>query len=208
VSDSGSTDYPGPPWRLVGQLWLTLFRLPERYDELHPAGLYGAAFVDYQPGSVLTYSELLVARPVPVPGRRGPGLSITDIWVDSPTSMTGGRALWAIPKGLCDLDLDATRRGPRSTTSWAAASAQGPIARARFTDVSRAMVRTPFRATSWQPGLPDTDGEDRAAVVRGTAKVLPCRGRWDLAPDGPLAWLRPARPLASFRMADFRLSFG
>jgi len=26
--------------------------------------------------------------------------------------------------------------------------------------------------------------------------------------DGPLAWLRGRRTLASFRMADFRLSFG
>ncbi len=31
-------------------------------DELRPAGTYGAAFVSYEPGSPLTYSELLVAR--------------------------------------------------------------------------------------------------------------------------------------------------
>lgn len=200
--------YPPAPWRMVGQLWLSLFRLGEPVDDLRPAGVYGAAFVSYEPGSPLTYSELLVARPVPVPGRKGRRVSITDIWVDSPASVAGGRELWAIPKGLCDFELDTVRRGPLSTTDWSATFGRRPIASATFSDVSKAMLRLPFTGSTWQPGIEDTGGEERSAVLQGSSKALPCRGRWDFAADGPLGWLRPARQLASFRMADFRMSFG
>ena len=206
-SRDGSIAYPRPPWHLTGQLFLTLFQLSEPVDPARPAGLWGAAFVRYDEPSPLTYSELLVARPVPVPGRRLRLASVTDIWVDSPASMAGGRELWAIPKELCDFDMESVRRGPVTSTEWSATVEHRPIAEARFTDVSRAALRSPFWAETWQPGLDDTDGADRTATFRGTSKVLPCRGRWDFAADGPLGWLRGARPLASFRMADFRMTF-
>ncbi|MGZ4454734.1 MAG: acetoacetate decarboxylase family protein [Candidatus Limnocylindrales bacterium] len=204
---SHSEAYPSAPWRMRGQLYLSLFRLAEGVDDLRPAGLYGAAFVSYEEGSPLTYRELLVARPVSTPehGRR---VSITDIWVDSPASRAGGRELWAIPKDLCDFTLEATRTGPLSRTEWGASLARRPIATASFTDVSRASLRLPMRGGTWQPGISDTDGADVAAPITGSSRTLPCRGRWDFASDGPLAWLRAARPLASFRMADFRMSFG
>jgi acetoacetate decarboxylase len=199
--------YPPAPWRMVGQLWLSLFRLRVPVDEFRPAGVYGAAFVSYEPDSPLTYSELLVARTVSTDGRRR-RVTITDIWVDSPASVAGGRELWAIPKDLCDFELDSVRRGPVSSTDWSASTAARPIAGATFTDVSRAMVRLPFKGATWQPGIDDTNGEPRSAVLRGSSKALPCRGRWDFAADGPLGWLRGARQLGSFRLADFALSFG
>ena len=80
--------------------------------------------------------------------------------------------------------------------------------RARPSPTSPRHVRVPFKGTTWQPGIEDTDGEERTAVLQGSAKVLPCRGRWDFAADGPLGWMRGARQLASFRQADFRMSFG
>ena len=75
-------------------MWLSLFAVP-RGTPHRPAGLYGAAFVDYREDGVLSYQELLVARAV----RDGavPRVSITDIWVNSPTSRDGGRSLWAMP---------------------------------------------------------------------------------------------------------------
>lgn len=200
--------YPAAPWQMVGQMWLSLFRLREPHDALRPAGVYGVAFVSYEPGSPLTYSELLVARPIPAPSGKGRRVTITDIWVDSPASVAGGRELWAIPKGLCDFELESSHRGPLASTDWSASFGRRPIASASFTDVSRAMLRAPLKGKTWQPGIDDTDGEDRAALMVGSAKALPCRGRWDFASDGPLGWLRPARQLASVRMADFRLSFG
>jgi acetoacetate decarboxylase len=204
---NGDVAYPPAPWAMCGQLWLSIFKLKQPVDALRPAGIYGAAFVSYEPGSPLTYSELLVARlaDTDAHGRR---VSITDIWVDSPASVAGGRELWAIPKGLCDFDLDTQRRGPLSTTEWSASFERRPIASASFSDVSKAMVRIPLKGGTWQPGIEDTNGEERTAVLQGSSKTLPCRGRWDFAPDGPLGWMRGARQLASFRQADFLMSFG
>jgi acetoacetate decarboxylase len=122
--------------------------------------------------------------------------------------VAGGRELWAIPKGLCDFELESARRGPLATTDWSASFGRRPIASAHFSDVSGAMLRIPFKGGTWQPGIEDTDGEDRTATLQGSSKALPCRGRWDFAADGPLAWMRGARQLASFRQADFRMSFG
>lgn len=202
-----AVSYPPAPWAMVGQLWLSVFRLRDDVDDLRPAGTYGAAFVSYEPGSPLTYSELLVARLVS-PAEHGRCASITDIWVDSPASMAGGRDLWAIPKDLCDFDLESVHRGPLSTTEWAASRERQPIASATFTDLSRAAPRAPFRGTTWQPGIAETDHAERTAAVRGSARALPARARWDFAADGPLGWMRSARRVASFRMADFRMSFG
>ncbi len=199
--------YPAAPWQLVGSLWLTLFRVRERVDAQRPAGLYGAAFVSYEEGSPLTYGELLVARPL-VTAEHGRRVTITDIWVDSPASVAGGRELWAIPKQLGDLEHEAAYAGPTATTSWAARDGDRPIASARFRDVSRLAPRLPFRAGLWHPGLPDTGEEPRTAAVRGTSKALPARADWDFAADGPLGWLADARQLASFRQAAFRMTFG
>ena len=196
--------YPSAPWQMVGQLWLSLFRVRGVPDR--PDGVYGAAFVSYEPGSPLTYSELLVARLVRSEGR-GRRVSISDIWVDSPASMAGGRELWAIPKGLCDFTLDTSHTGPLARTEWSASAERRPIARARFTDVSRAGLRLPFRGGTWQPPL-EPGGEEGHATLAGSSKTLPCRGSWEFDADGPLGWLAGARTLASFRMADFRLSFG
>ncbi len=198
--------YPAAPWRMVGSLWLSLFRLKEDVDELRPKGVYGAAFVSYEEGSPLTYSELLVARPVKS-DQHGRRVTITDIWVDSPASVAGGRELWAIPKGLCDFTLESSYRGPVTTTEWSASIERRPVASARFTDVSRAALRLPFKGGTWQPELPEGGGE-KTATLQGSSKALPCRGSWDFDPNGPLAWLRGARQLASFRQAAFRMSFG
>ncbi len=206
-SPTADVTYPAAPWHMLGSLWLTLFKVADPVDDLRPAGIYGAAFVSYEEGSPLTYSEFLVARPIST-DRHGRRVSITDIWVDSPASVAGGRELWAIPKGLADFTLESEHKGPYSTTDWSVTEGRTPIAAASFKDVSRAAVRIPFKGGTWQPGIEDTNGEERTAVLQGSSKTLPCRGRWDFAPDGPLGWMRGARQLASFRQADFRMSFG
>jgi acetoacetate decarboxylase len=210
VKPDGLT-YPAAPWQMVGSMWLTVFRLGHDARTsggvLRPRGVYGAALVSYEEGSPLTYSEVLVARALPSSAGKGRNVSITDIWVDSPASVAGGRELWAIPKGLCDFDLETSHRGPLTTTDWSASFGRSPIASASFTDVSRAAPRLPFKGTTWQPGLPEGGG-DKGAVLQGTSKALPARARWDFAADGPLGFLRDARQLASVRMASFRMSFG
>jgi acetoacetate decarboxylase len=181
-----------------GQLWLSLFRVREGDHPERPAGVYGAALVSYEQPSPLTYSELLVARPAEKK------VTITDIWVDSSDSRNGGRELWAIPKDLCEFRLE-TNGSWVQRTSWAATLPGRQIARARFSDVSRATLRTPFRGATRQER---ESGEQVVATLAGSAKVLPCRGSWEFDAAGPLAWLAGKRSLASFRMADFQMSFG
>ena len=204
--------FPSPPWDMQGQMWLTLFRSRGLGAE-RPAGLYGVALVDYQPGSVLTYGELLVARPHRVRSERDKGrhVTVTDIWVDSQESLEGGRALWAIPKDLAVFDWSAggTRAGVDATVSLPTHSpaTSGPgqvIASAEFSAPRLLLPRVPFSGSTWQ----ERDGSSVVARLTGSSRTFPVRGRWTFDADGPLAWLRQARPLASVVMRDFRMSFG
>jgi hypothetical protein len=71
--------------------------------------------------------------------------------------------------------------------------------------VSRAVPRLPFKGSTWQRR---ESGEEVSAALTGSSKAAPCRGHWDFDPDGPLGWLAGKRTLASFRQADFTMSFG
>ncbi|MBO9519931.1 MAG: acetoacetate decarboxylase family protein [Nocardioidaceae bacterium] len=196
------TTYPPAPWNMHGQLWLSLFRVREGDHPERSPGVYGVALVKYEDPSPLTYGELLVARPVKEPVK---GVTITDIWVDSPNSVAGGRDLWAIPKDLGDFDISVRTRGPLTHASWGVSLDGRPIVSATFTDVSRAAPRLGFKGRTWQQRA---DGEEVTALLSGSSKALPARSRWTFAPDGPLGWLTGKRSLASFRQADFRMSFG
>lgn len=190
--------YPPAPWQLHGQLWLSLFRVRAGDHPDRVPGIYGVALVSYEQPSPLTYSELLVAHVV---DRR---IEITDIWVDSPDSRDGGRALWAIPKDLCDF-----RRVTEGTrvrrTSWETTLEGRPLVSAHFADVSDVVPRLPFRGGTRQLR---EDGEVVRADLSGSSRSAPCRGSWSFALDGPLGWLSGKRSLASARMADFQMSFG
>ena len=187
-------------------MWLSVFRVGSGSgsgDGGHPPGLYGAAFVAYEPGSPLTYLELLTARLLDAPRRR---VRITDIWVDSAPSMEGGRSLWAIPKGLAKLELTDRRIGPASRSGFAGHLDGRPIASGSFAALPGAsLVRMPFAASTSQLR---EDGSEVVTSMTGSARTLPAVARWDFAADGPLAFLHRRRPLASFRLTDLRLSFG
>lgn len=194
--------FPSPPWSLRGHLWLSLF--PVRTGTAgRPAGLYGAGFVDYTEGGVLSYRELLVARLV----RDGavPRVHITDIWVDSEASRDGGRSLWAIPKELADLHIDRRGLGPAARVSGDANIIGAPVAAARFTGARAPSLRTPFRFTVRQER---EDGTPVVTTVSGTSRNLPVLGRWDFGAQGPLAWLHGRNPVASFVIGDFKMTFG
>lgn len=197
--------FPPAPWQMRGQLWLSVFRVKRRVDDRHPAGVYGVALVDYQPDSPLTYHELLVARAVGT--GRSRRVSITDIWVDSPDSRDGGRALWAIPKELSAFTHRERHWGPVARADWAATEHGHPIVRARFVDASRVAPRLPFRGGTWQPPV-DEHARPVTADLRGSSRALPCFASWEFDSNGPLGWLADRRPLLSARMADFTMSFG
>ncbi|MFL6061320.1 MAG: acetoacetate decarboxylase family protein [Marmoricola sp.] len=202
------TSYPPAPWQMHGQLWLSLFRVREGDHPDRAPGVYGVALVKYEDPSPLTYGELLVAHlvdPGSTGSRAAKAVHITDIWVDSPASVAGGRALWAIPKDLCDFTFSSGRRGPTTHTSWSAGVDGQPIVSAGFTDLSRFAPRLPFKGNTWQQR---ESGEAVTACLTGSSRALPCRASWTFDPSGPLGWLDGKRTLASFRQADFSMSFG
>ncbi len=182
--------FPASPWSMHGQLHLSLWRSGRR--------LVGTAFVDYRPGSELTYAELLRAHPV----RHGRGLAVTvtDIWVDSAASRDGGRALWAIPKGLATFSL---RQEPEFLAE--AHESGRALARARFRPGRRLPGRLPFRSRTAQRR---EDGDQVVAPLSGSAAVRVARADWDFDERGPFADLHRRRPIASVVLEDFRLTFG
>jgi Acetoacetate decarboxylase (ADC) len=190
--------YPPSPWSLRGQLFLSLWRVRHR--------LVGTALVDYQRGSELTYAELLRATPTRV-GRRL-AVTITDIWVDSPASRDGGRALWAIPKDLAEFTL---KHGPVFVGE--ARGEHGSLASAEFVAGRGLPGRLPFRSRTAQrrsdgDGDGDDSGETVLAPMSGTARIRHARARWHFPTDGPFADLHGRRPLASVVLEDFALRFG
>ncbi len=178
------TSYPRPPWRLRGSLLVSLFVAranelpPTQRPPLRVAGraLVGVAFATYEPGGDLAYDEILVAVPTVALFP-----TIAQIWVDSPASRDGARALWGIPKDLARFGEDA---------GIAALSARA----------GRGVPLPPL-------ALPIVQREHFVLnLIRG--RVRPMRADWRFAADGPLGWLHGRRPLVSFAMTDARLTFG
>ncbi len=201
--------YPPEPWELRGQMHVSVWLVPRATNTSRsmPAGtrrlfvagreVVGTAWVDYQPGGVLTYRELLAATLIRDGG--WPLSTITGIWVDSMPSRDGGRALWAIPKDLAEFTFDG------SGDVSAAAHIDGrPIASASVRRGVRLPGRWPIRFRVVQ----DRNGQPQTTRVRGTARIRIGRSDWRIAPDGPLAYLRGLRPRVTVTLADFRMTFG
>src|SRR3712207_3654263 len=107
IINADGVSFPPEPWRLRGaqhaSVWLVPFAdvpaaLPHGTTPilLNGRALLLTAFAIYMPGSVLAYNEMLCAMAVRAGLRVA--ATITHIWVDSPASAAGGRALWGIPK--------------------------------------------------------------------------------------------------------------
>lgn len=201
-----SVPYPPEPWDLRGHGYISLFRvrtrdLPALPPGVRPVSLLGrslvaAAFVDYLPGGLLPYHELLVAPLVRVGAR--PGISITDIWVDSAASLAGGRALWGIPKDMAEFDLSHSPafHGTAKVGSTVVAAAEG-----RRRDRG---LRLPFPVLGTT--LQALDGELARTPLRAGGRVHLASTTWEF--DGRLAWLRPYRPFLTVAATDFTLRFG
>jgi hypothetical protein len=203
--------YPPEPWELRGQMHVSVWLAPPGAGggmQPIPAGTHvmriagrailGTAWVDYQAGGVLSYRELLVAALV----RDGvrPRATITGIWVDSVPSRDGGRALWAIPKELARFAF-GTAAG--NFTADARIGGQ-PIASASVRRGVRLPGRWPVRFRVVQ----DRGGQPKTTRVRATARIHVGRSQWQIAADGPLAYLRGLRPRVTVTLADFRMTFG
>jgi len=171
--------------------------LPELPPGVRPLTVAGravviAAWVDYRPPGVLSYRELMVTVAV----RSGPAVTIPHIWVDSPVSLAGGRALWHIPKELAEFtltdapDFDAEARAGGM-----------PLAGARFGRRRPLPFRLPLAFAVRQRG-------PLRSRVRLTARLGLAHSAWRVAEGGPLAFLAGRRPLVSVVARDFRMRFG
>jgi hypothetical protein len=204
-STSTELGYPPEPWDLRGQLHGSLFLVPLhdipvdlppgcRPVRLGGQAVVGAVWVSYEPGGVLSYSELMTTLLV----RRGWRLlpTITHIWVDSVESRDGGRALWGIPKGLASFVFD---RGDLS-----ARDDEGPLATGSVRPQLKLPGRWPvrFSLVQW------LDGRAKVSPVRSSSTVSLARATFEADPSGPLAFLAGRRPVLSFSLGDFRMSFG
>jgi hypothetical protein len=195
--------YPASPWHLRGQLYASAFLVPVRdlHVELPPGcslvrfagrAVVGVVWVDYQPGGVLTYRELMTTVLV----RRGLRLlpTITHIWVDSEASRDGGRALWGIPKELAEFTFAHGR--------FAARDGHGRVAVGSVRTGRRLPLRLPVRFRIVQT----KDGRPLVTPVRATASVSVGKGSFDAR--RPLAFLTGRRPVGSFVLSDFDMRFG
>jgi hypothetical protein len=205
VADQTIPTFPPEPWDLRGQLHASAFLVPlhEVPVDLPPGcrpvrvgrmGVVAAIWVNYEPGGVMQYRELMTTLLV----RHGRRLlpTITHIWVDSPSSRDGGRALWGIPKELATFDFDGTE--------FAAHDDEGPLASGSVTPVAALPGRWPtnFRVAQW------LGGAAKFSPVHSRAAIVISRASFHADPTGPLAFLSGRRPLVSFTLRDFRMSFG
>jgi hypothetical protein len=215
---TSTTSYPASPWRLTGSMTASFFAvapadiphlgraIPPHHRTVLLGGnaVVGLAVAQYGAGGDLSYNELLVA----VLARRGlrPRATVTQIWVDSPASQAGGRALWAIPK-----DLATTR-----STSTGRASAH-PVERTEFHLPGAPIVRLDRRPgrrlapTRVAGPIPTAQREGAVTVTAQntvTATVRTASAHWEVAARGPLGWLTSHRPLGSFTLTNADLTFG
>ncbi|MDP3891130.1 acetoacetate decarboxylase family protein, partial [Nocardioides sp.] len=178
--------YPPEPWDLRGSGQLSLWRLPSADLPDLPAGarpltvrgqaLACSAFVQYDETGLLPYSELLAGVVVRSPV--GTGLSITHIWVDSPTSQAGGRELWGIPKQLAEFgDPDHDERS---------ATVRGEeIASARFLPARPPALPLPIPLPART--IQTLAGATVASRLLMRGRLRWARATWDLPAGGELA---------------------
>lgn len=204
--------YPPEPWNLCGQAYVSVWRLPaEQLAGRVPPGLrpltvggqvfVGTAWIDYEPSGLLPYHELLAA--VLVRDGVRPIVTITEIWVDSPVSLAGGRAMWGIPKELAQFEMT---HEPSFTAR--ADTEGGVIASADIQRGGGLPIRMPSWFTVVQPMRGEPAGTTRQTPVHATGHPHTATANWKINADGPLGYLHGLTPAVTFALRDFRIRFG
>ena len=199
--------YPPPPWRLTGDMYASLWRLPlpalpawRLPARTRPLVLNGRAtlvtfWVDYRPDGDLDYRELLVA--LAVTHRRRVAATAVAAWVDDTRSLQGGHALLGIPKRYAAFDVDASA-GPHFTMTTEDGRTTSCFHRRR----PLLPLRLPARAH-----LVQSLGSVTVRVpLRLSGTVSLARGRLTAGEGSPLAFLRGHTPVASCAVENFRFT--
>jgi len=206
--------YPPAPWALTGQMYSSIWWVPAAGctvpldPELVPIQAAGrvcvaTVFVHYQPGSVLTYHEVLGGVLVRHTRTGRTGMTVPFIWVDSASSKQGGRELWGVPKEMARFTFD--HNAPGGGFSGEAWDESGrPLLSARFT--GELGLPGSVRPKLALPSLQPLRGElhEAQASIECAPRVM--RARYTIPPESPLAALGIAgrRPLLSTWLKDFR----
>lgn len=209
ASQASGVSYPPAPWRLCGNMYGALLRLPNGVvpqDELpqhigveRGDGSLIAAVVwaEYGPGSVLAYREFMVVAmtrlTVPLTG------TVLRIWVDSAESREGGRNLWRIPKGLAGFSF---RQGDDFTGSIMIDGKE----QASYSFAPRCTVpgRWPFRMIVQQ----DTEAGRRRTVSSMRGRLQIGGGELNIPQDGELAYLGRGSVITHIAVRNFQAQFG
>ncbi|WP_193200450.1 acetoacetate decarboxylase family protein [Nostoc sp. MG11] len=113
--------YPQPPWTLQGYAIQTLqlvnidrvrHLIPSELEifSVWPGKTLGSVYLsNYGSGSVLEYSELVVA-PAVVSYQGKFGGWVSHIYVDNADSVAGGREIWGLPKELAEFTWEQGER--------------------------------------------------------------------------------------------------
>jgi hypothetical protein len=154
-------------------------------------------FASYECGT-LRYRELIVAR-----GLRWvagfPRLVIERIWVDSAASVSGGRAIWHLPKDLASFEL-----GPFESGTHVAVRAENrPLCDIWFT-AARGAVPIRLRV----PSFGSAGGTVHPFTANVGASVGLARVHVHFPADGPFAAFNAATTLAAWRYRRLSLRVG
>jgi acetoacetate decarboxylase len=144
--------------------------------------LGGLIGVTYEPGSTLSYSELVVCAGMVRSGRHVGGW-ISHIWVDDQESVNGGRGIWKLPKELAEFELDRRADG-----------SQRFAARADDTTLVRIAAAPPRLKTPLGALVPMISASDGGAqhwftLGRSGMKAGPARVKVEIPPESPFAEL-------------------
>jgi hypothetical protein len=207
--DSG---IPTAPWHLSGSACVTLWRLPEAelpypgaeiaYATMAGRALLFTAWANYLDEGTLNYRELAVGAIIRGKGLLSPSCTATHVWVDDDTARDGGRQLWCIPKQTGAF----TAQSSEPDRSFAARLHVGEqqVASLSF-EAGLALPGTPtLTGFIVQPG----EGGPRRTRCNARARLISGKATWDFDERGPLAFMRQARPLFSFRALRLQGWFG
>jgi acetoacetate decarboxylase len=201
--------YPPAPWSLFGSGVFTLHRVeidrarsfvPPQLQivPILPGKTLGVLLlIQYGPGSVLEYHELIV---VPALVRFGwrVGIWVSHIYVDHPESVAGGREIWGLPKELAEFawDLETTgvvsvRQGDRTLCVL-----QG--------SQPRLMAPIPM----FLPAISLLDGSVLGFNSRFRCRLGLSRGRVEAPPATPFAPFDLTQSSLIYHLQDVRLVVG
>ncbi|WP_162467055.1 acetoacetate decarboxylase family protein [Streptomyces cavernae] len=218
---------PPEPWRLRGDMYVSLWRLPPARLPRWPLPTGVRPLVtgkrctllsfwaDYRPGGTLAYHELLIA--LAVTHRRRIAATAVEAWVDDEQSLLGGRALWGVPKQSAALALTFPG-GPANGRRHSREPLHTEIHPVHPDEAGGAWALGVHREILQLPGRPcvrahlvqqhDIRGPLQVPLRLKAGGISLVRSRFSIARNGPLAFLVGHQPRLSVAVRDFRAVVG